>query len=217
VDPLTGEPADRVTPLVRTRGGEFGLRSTIVPRLQTTLAVWGLALDSELVFVGDAGTTKAGRPSQRHGVEWSNYYSPWPWLTLDADASWSSARFSDADPAGQAIPGAVRRVASLGLSITDRHRFSGGFRLRYLGPRPIVEDTAVHASSSRVVNAEAGYRISPTARVVVDVLNVFDSPASDVEYYYASRLPGEPTAGIDDVHTHPVGPRAARISLRLDF
>ncbi|HXG71824.1 MAG TPA: hypothetical protein VNJ04_14545 [Gemmatimonadaceae bacterium] len=76
VDPATGSPVDSVTPLVRTRGGELGLRSVLIPKVQTTVAVWGLTLDSELVFVGDAGTTEAGRPSRRFGVEWANYYSP---------------------------------------------------------------------------------------------------------------------------------------------
>ena len=43
IDPASGEPADRVTPLVRTRGGEFGVRSILIPKLQTTVAVWGLS------------------------------------------------------------------------------------------------------------------------------------------------------------------------------
>jgi hypothetical protein len=96
VDPLTGRPADRVRPLVATRGGEFGVRST---------GAWGI--DSELVFVGDASTTEAGRPSRRTGIEWANYYSPTKWLTIDTDLSWSSSRFTDGNPAGYQIPGAV--------------------------------------------------------------------------------------------------------------
>ncbi|HEY1304031.1 MAG TPA: TonB-dependent receptor [Vicinamibacterales bacterium] len=216
IDPVTRAQAERVTPLARTRGAEIGVRSILVPRLQTTVAVWGLTLDSELVFVGDAGTTEAGRPSRRFGVEWANYYSVRPWLTLDADLSWSSARFTDGDPIGSEIPGAVRHVASVGLSVTDR-RFSGQLRVRYLGPRPLVEDGRVEASRSILVNAEAGYRIARGMRLVTDVLNLFDARASDIEYYYRSRLPDEPVTGIDDVHTHPVAPRTARVSLRFDF
>ena len=217
IDPATGNSADRVTPLVRTRGGEFGVRSILVPKLQTTIAVWGLTLDSELVFVGDAGTTAAGRPSRRFGVELANYYSPRPWLTLDADLSWSSARFTDDDRAGAQIPGAVRQASSAGVSISELRRFFGGLRLRYLGPRPIVEDASAQAQRSLLFNAEVGYRVAPRTRLVVDLLNLFDSQASDIDYYYPSRLPGEPTGGVDDVHTHPVVPRTARVSLRFDF
>jgi hypothetical protein len=217
VDPVTGDPADRVAPLARTRGGEFGVRTILVPKLQTTIAVWGLSLDSELVFVGDAGTTEAGRPSRRVGVEWANYYSPRPWLTLDADLSWSSARFTDRDPAGAEIPGAVRQVASVGASMNDLHRVSGGFRVRYLGPRPLIEDASVRSRRSLLVNLEAGYRLAPRTRIVLDVVNLFDSRDSDIDYYYTSRLPGEPAQGVDDIHTHPLQPRTARVSLRFDF
>ncbi len=217
IDPASGEPADTVTPLVRTRGGEFGVRSILIPKLQTTVAVWGLALDSELVFVGDAGTTEAGRPSRRFGVEWTNYYSPRPWLTFDADLSWSSARFTDGDPVGPLIPGAVGLVASAGISVSDLAGFSGQLRMRYLGPRPIVEDGSVEAKRSTLFNAEANYRIARGTRLVLDVLNLFDAKASDIDYYYSSRLRGEPAAGVNGIHMHPVAPRTARISLRVDF
>jgi TonB dependent receptor/TonB-dependent Receptor Plug Domain len=217
IDPATGKPADRVTPLVRTRGGELGVRSILIPKVQTTVAVWGLTLDSELVFVGDAGTTEAGRPSRRFGVEWANYYSPRPWLMLDADISLSSARFSDANPVGSQIPGAVRQVASAGVSISELRRLSGGLRLRYLGPRPNIEDASVQAKRSLLVNAEAVYRLAAGTRLAIDVLNLFDSRVSDIDYYYPSRLPGDPPSGVADVHTHPIAPRTARVSLRFDF
>jgi TonB dependent receptor len=217
VDPLTGEPAPRLTPLVRTRGGELGIRTILVPKLQTTLAVWGLTLASELVFVGDAGTTEAGRPSRRTGVEWANYYSPRPWLTLDADFSWSSAQFTDRDPAGAAIPGAVGAVASVGASLQETHRMSGGLRVRHLGPRPLIETGAIRSHRSTLVDVEGGYRVAPKARVVVDALNLFDSRASDIEYYYRSRLLGEAADGMDDIHTHPLQPRTVRVGVRLEF
>ena len=71
VDPKTDEPAERVTPLVSASGTEFGVRSVLGRGLHTTVAVWQLDLESELLFVGDAGTTEAGRASRRRGVEWS--------------------------------------------------------------------------------------------------------------------------------------------------
>lgn len=217
VDPLSGEPTDSVTPLVRTRGGELGVRTVIVPNVQTTVALWGLALDSELVFVGDAGTTEAGRPSRRAGVEWSNYYSPWPWLTVDADVAWSSARFTDASPPGPSIPGAVERVASVGVSVGEVRRWTGGLRLRHVGPRPLVEDGSVASAGSLLVNGEAGYRIARRTRLLVDLLNLTNTRASDVDYYYGSRLPGEAAGGVDDIHTHPMAPRTLRLTVQLDF
>ena len=62
--------------------------------MQSSLALWYLKLDSELVFVGDAGTTEAGRPSQRYGVEWNTRWRPLPWMFVDLDVAWNHARFT---------------------------------------------------------------------------------------------------------------------------
>ncbi len=45
------------------------------------------------------------------------------------------------------------------------------------------------------------------------MLNVFDSRGDDIDYYYVSRLPGEPAAGVGDQHFHPVEPRQLRVSV----
>ncbi len=95
-DPSTGEPAQRVTPLARAKSGDRSPE----PAAGVETCVLEPDIDSELIFVGDAGTTEASRPSRRYGVEWSNSYRVLPWLTLDADLSLSKARFRDDDPAG---------------------------------------------------------------------------------------------------------------------
>lgn len=216
-DPRTHEPADRVTPLVRAGGMEVGLRSVLVPRLQTTLSVWGLDLGSELVFTGDAGTTEASRPSRRTGVEIANYWSPLPSLVFDADFAWSRARFRDFDPAGNRIPGAVEVVASGGVSFDDVSRLTGSLRVRYFGPRSLIEDDSVRSKSSTIVNAQVGYEISRGVRLAVDVFNVLNARVSDIDYFYASRLPDEPAGGVNGIHTHPAEPRTARLSVLYSF
>ena len=105
VDPKSGDRADRVPGLVRAKGAEAGIRTEIVPRLQSTLSVYGLDFDSELIFEGDAGSTAPGRPSRRVGFDFSNYYKPTPWLTIDAGIAYAKARFRDADPVGRRTPG----------------------------------------------------------------------------------------------------------------
>ena len=62
-----------------------------------------------------------------------------------------------------------------------------------------------------------GFRVSSKARVVLELYNIFDASVSDIDYFYASRLPGEPDEGVEDVHTHPAVPRSARIGLQLTF
>ncbi|HMJ88692.1 MAG TPA: TonB-dependent receptor, partial [Candidatus Acidoferrum sp.] len=85
IDPASGARVSRADPLVQTYGAEFGARNTFVPGLQSTVSLWWLDVDSELLFVGDAGATEASRPSRRHGVEFANYYNVNKWITLDAD------------------------------------------------------------------------------------------------------------------------------------
>ncbi len=217
VDPVSGEPADRVTPLVRARGAEVGVRTVRIRGLQSTLALWYLGLDSELLFVGDAGTTEAGRPSRRVGIEWSNYFRPLRGLTIDADVALTRARFTDADPAGMQIPGALDRVASGGVTIDPRGPISGSLRVRPFGPRPLVEDASATSTSTTLWNGTIGYRLSARARLVLEGFNLFDAEVSDIDYFYVSRLPGEPAGGVADIHTHPALPRSARVGLHLSF
>ena len=216
-DPVTGEAVDRVTPLVRAKGAEAGVRSVAVPHLQTTFTLWTLSLASELVFAGDAGTTEASRPSHRYGIEFANYYSPRRWLVFDGDVSWSSARFTDVDPVGDFIPGSVETVVSAGVTVDSLHNVIGSARLRYFGPRPLIEDNSVRSAATSLVNLEGGYKFSKNVKVVVDVFNLFNAADSDIDYYYPSRLPGEPLAGVDDIHLHPTLPRTARLNLVIGF
>jgi outer membrane receptor protein involved in Fe transport len=217
VDPVTGQPAARVTPLVRARGAEIGVRTVAAPRAQLTLTLWTLGLDSELLFVGDAGTTEASRPSRRYGIEATSYYRPLSWLTLDGDLAISRSRFTDADPTGDRIPGSVETVVSAGAAIDGWKGMFGSARLRYFGPRPLVENDSVRSKATSLMNVQAGYRFSNGVRLLLDVFNVFDSKASDVDYFYTSRLRGEPVDGIDDIHLHPTLPRSARVSLQFGF
>ena len=217
MDPKSGESVEPVDPLVRAEGFDVGLRTALIPDLDSTLSFWLLDLDSELVFIGDAGTTEAGRPSRRYGIEWTNYYRPLPWLTFDADLSFSKARFKDDDPAGDHIPGAIETVIAAGATIDDLKGFFGGLRVRYFGPRPLIEDDSVRSASTTLLNADIGYKLRDDLRLGVEIFNLLDSEDSDIEYFYASRLPGEPAAGVDDIHFHPVEPRSARVTLSLSF
>ena len=217
VTPKERAPADPVNPLVRSRGGELGLRTEIVPGLQSSLALWQLRLGSELVFSGDAGDTQPSRASQRSGIEWNNHYTATPWLLIDADLALSRARFTQFDPIGDHIPGSIAKVASLGATVAGLGRWSGQFQVRYFGPRALVEDDSQRSKATTLATLRVGYAITSEVRVALDVFNVFDRKASDIDYFYASRLKGEPIAGVSDVHFHPVEPRSVRLTLSANF
>ena len=217
VDPVSGEPVDRVTPLVRAKGAEIGFRTVRLRGLQSTVALWYLGIDSELLFVGDAGTTEPGRPSRRVGIEWTNYARLAPWFTVDADLAFTRARFTDDDAAGTQIPGALERVISAGLTVEPRKPIFGSLRVSHFGPRPLIEDGSVTSKSTTIWNGQVGYRLSNKARLVLEAFNLFDAEVSDIDYFYASRLPGESADGVEDIHTHPALPRSARIGVQFSF
>jgi outer membrane receptor protein involved in Fe transport len=213
VDPADGvTTADRVNPMVRASGAEVGVRTALLPYTQLALTAWMLDLDSELLYVGDAGATEANRASDRHGVELGVYVTPTEWLTLDADLAWSRARFSEPDPAGDYIPGAVEGVASLGVAVQHPSGWFGGARFRHFGEAPLIEDDSVRSDPTTVVNLELGFRFARRFAVSLAAYNLFDSQDNDITYFYESQLPGE-GAPVADRHFHPVEPRTLRLTV----
>jgi outer membrane receptor protein involved in Fe transport len=210
IDPRSGEPVDAVPPLVAARGFELGARTEALRGLQSSLALWTLDSDSELVYVGDAGSTEASAASRRRGVEFNNRYAPVRWLLIDADFAWTHARFRN----GDRIPNAVDRVASVAATLRELGPWSASLQWRYLGSGALVEDDSVRARSSLSTNLRLGYRIGPRAELTLDVFNLFDRKLDDIQYFYESRLPGE-AAAVADRHVHPAEPRSARLTLRL--
>jgi outer membrane receptor protein involved in Fe transport len=213
IDPADGvSAAERVNPMVRAGGAEIGMRTALVPYTHLALTVWTLNLDSELLYVGDAGATEANRASRRRGVELGVYVTPRPWLTLDADLAWSRGRFSEFDPSGDYIPGAVERVASMGVAVQHPSGWFGGARFRHFGEAPLVEDDSVRSDPTTLVNFEIGRRIGQRFSVALAAYNVFDSNDNDITYFYESQLPGE-AAPVEDRHFHPVEPRTLRVTV----
>ncbi|WP_426086994.1 TonB-dependent receptor [Janthinobacterium sp. PSPC1-1] len=212
-----GTSSAPVTPLVPTKGMELGARTEWLPGLQSSLALWRLDLASELLFVGDVGETQASRASRRHGIEWNNHYIAAPWLLFDLDLAASRSRYTQNDAAGNFIPGSIDKVASFGVTVTDQGPWSGAFQLRYFGPRPLIEDNSVRSASTTLAYARLAYQLNRKTRIALDVFNLLNKRASDIDYYYASRLPGEAADGVNDRHFHPVEPRSARLTLSYAF
>jgi hypothetical protein len=217
VDPISGNPVVSEDPLVPAKGYEIGMRTVAIPRIQSTLALWHLAFDSELVFVGDAGIAEASRPSERSGVEWTNYVRFTNWFFGELDLSIAEARFSDTDPSGTYIPGALDRVIAAAVTVPNSQRIFGSLRLRHFGPRPLLEDNSVSSPSTTIWNGELGVNLTERVDVTFETFNLLNSKVSDIDYFYLSRLAGEPIDGIEDIHFHPSLPRMARIVLNVSF
>ena len=128
------------------------MRTTAVPHLQSTLSLWYLRSNSELMQDGDTGGTSASeQSSNRYGLEWANYYTPTEHLAVDFDIADSRAQFTQIDPddaaqsvvkaalsvngtpdgtvnwqesgpGGKLVPEAVKVVISSGVALHDLQR-----------------------------------------------------------------------------------------------
>lgn len=216
IDPVSGEPVETVDALVDSEGYEVGARLFFSDRVHATAALWRLDLDSELLFVGDAGTTEGSRPSRRDGVELGVYWFGNRYFEGDLEASYTRSRFSDDDPAGDEIPGAIPLVLSAGITGRLDSGWTGTLRVRHFGRYPLIEDDSVESAGSTLVNLRVGKQWNRWG-LHLDVLNLLDSDDHDIDYFYTSRLPGEPDEGVEDVHYHVFEPRTVRLSVRWDF
>jgi hypothetical protein len=220
VDPSTGEAATAAPAFARANGAEVGVRTVALPGLQTTATLWYLDFDSELIYVGDSGSTEEGPASRRTGVEITNYLYPNKWVAVDVDVSFSKARFVDVPPGEEYVPGALNRVISAGIAVNPpagvRSGPFGSARLRHFGPRPLIEDNSVKSQSTSIVNGEVGFKFSEQLRLTAEAYNIFDAEVSDIDYYFASRLRDEPEP-VEDIHFHAAIPRSARLALHVSF
>jgi TonB-dependent Receptor Plug Domain len=220
IDPITLAPQGRAPLLVRTKGAEVGVRTSALRGLTTTLSLWILQSDSELIFEGDSGDTSASGPSRKLGIEWAGTYRPMPWLTLNADVALTRARYLDDQVGADGQPGrfianSIPVVVSATAVAEAPFGLFGGVRLRAFSAQPLVEDGAVRQPGSTIVNLQVGYRFA-RYELSAEALNLFDAHADDIAYYYASRLPGE-AAGINDVHVHPAEPFQLRAAMTAHF
>jgi outer membrane receptor protein involved in Fe transport len=206
--PTDGSPLQASPFLVKTKGAEVGLRSKLVPGLTSSMSVFLLDSASEILFAGDAGNTKASRPSRRYGVEWTNDYRPLSWLSLEGDIAVTHARFRGDDPEqtalyaslagfpaaqignapGNYIPGAPNVIASAGIRLGEKIGWFSALRYRYFGPRPLTEDNAFVSPATGLLNGQLGYRFDNGWRVQLDAFNLLNSHSDQITYAYGSLL-----------------------------
>ena len=215
IDPNTGSAADRVDALVSATGYEGGVRIRPIDGLTLTGTYWWLDLKSELLFLGDGGTTEAQGPSKRRGFEFSAFYQPARWLTVDAEYTQSRGRLTDLLDGANYIPGAIETVIAGGV-VAKYGKASFAVRARHFGSYSLIEDNSVRADPLTVVNARIEYQLG-RVELAADLLNAFNAKDNEIEYFYASRLPGEPAGGVEDRHIRPVEPRQLRVSATVRF
>ena len=236
----------KITPLVQTKGGEIGVRISVVPHLQSTVALWYLRSNSELMQDGDTGGTSASeQSSNRYGLEWANYYTPTEHLAIDFDIADSRAQFTQIDPddaaqsvvkaalsvngtpygtvnwqesgqGGKLVPEAVKVVISSGATLHDLKGFTSSLRLRYFGPRPLTSDGLYQSNQTVLLNGELGYQFNKKWHFTTELLNMLNRKDADIDYAYVYQIAPTAAPAFGRVN-HPTEPLLVRFALGRSF
>ncbi|WP_443750150.1 TonB-dependent receptor [Asticcacaulis solisilvae] len=206
-------PADPSPGLVKGSFDEIGGRYER-GSLRLAAVWWRSHIDSELVYSADSGTVEPDGAARRKGYEISAFWKPVRRIDLDAVYARNDGTLEDEPAGADAIPGAVRETGELGLTFRGAQWDIGG-RIRYLGPRDLIEDRSEVAKSSTLVNLRGAWHATERLELYAEILNAFDRPAHDIDYYYATRLPGEPADGVADRTFHMAEPREIRLGLKI--
>lgn len=196
-------------------GADVGTIWKATPRLVFDTALWYLALEDELVYVGDAGIVEPSGRTRTAGVDFGVRYQLSDHLFFDTDATYSYARSVDAPEGEDLIPLAPNFTWTGGISLLDYKGFSGGVRSRFLNDRPANEDNSIEAEGYFITDINVNYRWKCYELGLV-IENVFDQEWKETQFATRSRLRNE-TASVEEIHFTPGTPFNLRAQFKIFF
>jgi TonB-dependent Receptor Plug Domain len=197
------------SPLARARTYEVGFRSKPwgPDGIELITTLWAIDLKSELVFVGDEGTTENRGATRRRGVEAAVRGQIWGPVYVNGSVTWSQAEFTN----GDAIPLAPELTAYGSVLLQWPEGLRSQVQATYLGVRPLIEDRSVKSPSWVTIDVSERYVLPvklPHGRLEAFffIQNVLDTKWEQATFFFESRLRNEP-AGVNDIHFVPGNPR----------
>jgi TonB-dependent Receptor Plug Domain len=208
--------------LASQTGEELGLRQQITRRVTVTVAVFNLDAQSETTYNPDIGQDDAGPASRRRGFEINVTYQALRWLELYGSYSGNHARFKSpyddgTGHVGEFLPNAPFATGSFAAYMKNLGPWSGGLEYRYLSGFPLSSDNQVRGSGYGEWNGDFHYAFASGWGAGLGLYNILNTHANAAEFWYIDRLPGEPAAGIADVHVHPLEPFTVRFTVSKNF
>jgi outer membrane receptor protein involved in Fe transport len=196
-------------PMARSRNYEVGIRSRPwgPDGLEFTVTAWRIDLQSELVFVGDEGTTEIRGPSRRQGFEVATRGQVWGPLYVNGSFTWTQAKFRN----GDAIPLAPEFTAYGAAILRWPEGVTSQLQATYLGVRPLIEDRSIKSPSWIVFDWTQRYRLPiklPYGHVETFyfIQNLFNTDWEQATFAFESKLKTEPS-GVTGIHFVPGNPR----------
>lgn len=201
--------ASGLSPLARARSYEVGLRAKPFgpDGLELIATFWQLDLKSELVFVGDEGTTDIRGATRRRGVEFTARGQVWGPLYVNGSVTYTDAEFRN----GNAIPLAPEVTAYGALLLKWPEGLTSQLQATYMGVRPLTEDRSFRAPAWIEFDVSERYQLPiklPHGRMeaFLFIQNLFDTKWEQAIFAFSSRLRNE-AAGVQDIHFVPGSPR----------
>jgi outer membrane receptor protein involved in Fe transport len=198
-------PAD---PFARAIGYEVGARFVLEDRLELTATGYVLDLESEVVWVGDEGTTEPSGRTRRVGTELTARATLIEWLESDLAFQWSRGRFRDSADGEDLIPLAPIYLMTAGLSVIHPAGFSGRLGLTWVGDRPATEDGFLEAEGFVRLDFAAEYE-HPRFGLGLQIQNLTNTDYRTAQFATTSRLEDEAGPSACPGGTRAVGSGAA--------
>ena len=197
------------SPLSRAKSYEVGVRSKPwgAGGVELIATIWRLDLKSELVFVGDEGTTEIRGASRREGVEFAARGQVWGPLYFNGSVTYTKAEFLN----GDAIPLAPEVTAYGALLLKWPEGLTSQLQATYLGVRPLTEDRSINAPSWIDFDLSERYQLPikmshGRMEAFLFIQNLFNTKWEQATFAFASQLRNEP-APVNDIHFVPGNPR----------
>lgn len=197
------------SPLARARSYEVGVRSKPfgADGMELIATLWRLDLKSELVFVGDAGTTEIRGATTREGAEVAARGQVWGPLYFNGSVTWTKAEFRN----GDAIPLAPEITAYGALLLKWPEGLTSQLQATYLGVRPLIEDRSIKSPAWVDIDLSERYQLPiklshGRMEAFLFVQNLFNTKWEQATFAFSSQLRNE-AAAVQDIHFVPGNPR----------
>lgn len=196
-------------------GADLGTIIKPMNKLVLNAALWGLFLEQEFVYVGDAGIVEPSGKTQRYGVDFGLRYQVTDWLYLNTDINYTYARSSEEPNGADYIPLSPDLTSSGGIFFRDLGNFSGGLNYRYIKDRPANENNSIVAKGYFISDLNLNYSYKNwTLGIIVE--NLLDSEWNEAQFATESRLFNEDNS-VEEIHFTPGSPFYLRGKISVNF
>ena len=197
------------SPLARAKNYEVGVRSKPwgPQGVEFIATLWRLDLKSELVFVGDEGTTEIRGATRREGVEVAARGQVWGPIYFNGSVTYTKAEFRN----GDAIPLAPEVTAYGAVLVRWPEGLTSQLQATYLGVRPLTEDRSVNAPSWIDFDLSERYQLPiklshGRLEAFLFIQNLFNTKWEQAIFAFDSQLRNE-AAPVNGIHFVPGNPR----------